>query len=262
MNSPWRAQMPELADAIDHIVIGTPNLEATREELIDLGFQITPHGVHEKFGTDNYLFVLEDSYVELLGVSGRPAEVRTSLEVLEPCVAAGGGVPMLALAANNMDAAHTRLQALGVEATAPLFWSRPADTPDGPRTASFTTMFVNSPMLPGLATFYCKHHTVEFVRHRAWREHRNGVQALQRLIFRSSALLAQAKQVASTHGSSQTDGGGIEFRFGEHVLEYLPGVETQAELHFSRIQSGGPCNEQKLNTVRGVSFFLHARSNG
>lgn len=175
--------MPELADAIDHIVIGTPNLEATREELIDLGFQITPHGVHEKFGTDNYLFVLEDSYVELFGVSGRPAEVRTSLEVLEPCVALGGGVPMLALAANNMDAAHTRLQALGVDATAPLFWSRPADTPDGPRTASVTTMFVNSPMLPGLTTFYCKHHTVEFVRHRAWREHRNDVQTLQRLIF-------------------------------------------------------------------------------
>jgi hypothetical protein len=164
---------------------------------------------------------------------------------------------MLALAANNMDAAHTRLQALGVEATAPLFWSRPADTPDGPRTASFTTMFVNSPMLPGLATFYCKHHRVEFVRHRAWREHRNGVQTLKRLIFRSSALLAQAKQAASTHGGSQTNGGGIEFRFGEHVLEYLPGVETQAELHFSRFRTGDASQQLKLSTVRGVSLFLH-----
>jgi hypothetical protein len=118
-------------------------------------------------------------------------------------------------------------------------------------------MFVNSPMLPGLTTFYCKHHTVEFVRHRAWREHRNDVQSLQRLIFRSSALLAQANQAASTHGGSETDGGGIEFRFGMHVLEYLPGADTQAELHFSRFQNGGASQQLKLSTVRGVSLFLH-----
>jgi hypothetical protein len=88
------------------------------------------------------------------------------------------------------------------------------------------------------------------------------VQTLQRLIFRSSALLAQAKTAACTHGGSETDGGGIEFRFGVHFLEYLPGADTRAELHFSRFQSDGQCSEQKLNTVRGVSFFLHAGSNG
>ena len=248
--------MSKLADAIDHVVIGTPDLDGTRREFMELGFQVTPHAIHQKFGTDNYLVILEDAYIELLGISGRPAESRTSLDIMDPCVAAGGGVPMLALAADDMEATHLRLRSLGVDAQEPVFWSRPADTPDGPRTASFTTMFLNEPLLPGFAAFYCKHHTVGLVRHPVWQDHSNGARSLIGVTRHSDSDLQGVRRQRERLGGHQSDDG-VELTFGRHRLDYCPEqkfARTEIELAIAgRVVRPERCD---LSTVRGVSLTL------
>ena len=248
--------MHSLADAIDHVVIGTPDLEAARAEFMELGFQVTPHGVHEKFGTDNYLVILKDSYIELLGMTGRPAESRASLDILEPCTAAGGGVPMLALTADDMEAAYQRLRALGVRAKEPVFWSRPADTPDGPRTASFTTMFLDGPLLPSLSAFYCKHHTVEFVRHPVWRRQENGASRLHGLIRRSSVDLRAARGRREYLGEARSCDDGIDVVLGGHYLAYRPDTGApRTEIHLAVCGDGREVRHN-LHSVGGVSVVL------
>lgn len=248
--------MPSLADAIDHVVIGTPDLEAARAEFIELGFQVTPHGVHENFGTDNYLVILEDSYIELLGVTGRRAESRASLDILEPCIAAGGGVPMLALAANDMEAAYQRLRTLGVDANEPVSWSRPAHTPDGLRTASFTTMFLNGPLLPGLSVFYCKHHTVEFVRHPVWRHHENGASKLRGLTRYSAVDLRTAQDRREHLGDARNSGDSINVVFGPHYVGYRAGPSApRTEIQLA-VSGDGRDVRHDLRSVRGVTMVL------
>lgn len=249
--------MSSLADAIDHVVIGTPDIERTRREFMELGFQVTPHAIHEKFGTDNYLIVLDDAYIELLGITGRPAQSRTSLDILEPCIAQGGGVPMLALAADDMAATQQRLHALGVESRDPITWSRPADTPDGLRTASFTTMFLGGPLLPGFAVFYCKQHTVDFVRHPVWRRHTNGAKQLLGVTRYCDGELNHAMRQLGRLGGVSATGGGVELAFGRHSLIYRAASSVRSELQLGAARGVGAPIRYDLTSVHGVALVLH-----
>lgn len=249
--------MSSLAEAIDHVVIGTPDLEAARAEFVELGFQVSPHAIHEKFGTDNYLVVLEDSYIELLGITGRPAGSRTSLDILEPCIAHGGGIPMLALAADDMAAKRQRLHALGVQPREPISWSRPAETPDGLRTASFTTMFLGGPLLPGFSVFYCKQHTVDFVRHPAWRRHPNGANELLGVTRYSDANLNGALGQLERLGGVRATDGSVELTFGNHSLIYRVASAGRSELHVGAGTGVGAPIRHDLTSVHGVALVLH-----
>lgn len=240
------------ADAIDHLVIATPDIEAARAEMIAMGFQVTPRAIHEHFGTENYLIILEDAYIELLGISGRPAATRTSLDVLEPCLAAGGGAPMIALSAQDIMQARARLAVEGVAALEPMTWSRPADTPDGQRTATFTTMFLNSPWLPGMMTFYCAQHTPEVVRHPAWRVHPNGA---RRLLGMHRASRAECAAARHTPGGERI-ADGVCVRFGGHVLDYRDGPDI-AQVTIA-LTSDARTTTFTLASVPSVSLSLQA----
>lgn len=255
--------MSNLADAIDHVVIGTPDIESTRHEFMELGFQVSPHAIHQKFGTANYLVVLEDAYIELLGMTGRPAESRTSLDILEPCIAHGGGVPMLALAADNMAATQQRLGELGVEPKDPVFWSRPAGTPDGLRTASFTTMFLGGPLLPGFSIFYCKQHTVDFVRHPAWLRHTNGAKQLLGVTRYHDAELNDALCQLERLGGVRTTDGGVDFRFGGHRLEYRSEAQAVGSfIHVAVSKADAGPSSHVLGSVAGVTLTFHKHDPG
>lgn len=248
----------DLADSIDHVVIATPNLEAARKEFMGLGFQVTPHGVHERYGTENYLVILEDSYIELLGITGCHPQSRASLDILEPCIAAGGGVPMLALAVDDMEAAYKRVRDLGIDVQEPVSWSRLADTPDGVRTASFTTMFLDEPILPTVSVFYCKHHTISVVRHPAWRRHPNGASSLLGLTLCLDFDPVQAQCLCDRLGGVQDTHGHTHITFGDHQLTYRAEAGgAKAEIHIAL--PGGIDSPQRceLSSVRGVALIFY-----
>lgn len=214
-----------ISSGIDHVLVATPDLESTRAEFESLGFQVTPGAKHERFGTANYLCILDDSYIELIGIENHDAPDRTSLDVLEPCIANGGGLPMMALATDDAIASHRALRSIGIPAGEPLQWSRRADTPDGQRTASFTTLFAETEIIPELVAFFCEHHTPGFVRHPAWRVHPNTASHLigVSLTTRRSmdAVRAQMELVAHSVASGQ-DHQGVRATLGPHYLHYQP----------------------------------------
>ena len=53
---------------IDHTLVGVRDLESARAAWSRLGFTVTPRGRPIGWGTGNYCVMLEEGYVELLGI--------------------------------------------------------------------------------------------------------------------------------------------------------------------------------------------------
>ena len=53
---------------LDHLIVGVRDLEAARAQWARLGFNSTPRGRHLGWGTANHCLMLEEGYVELLGI--------------------------------------------------------------------------------------------------------------------------------------------------------------------------------------------------
>jgi hypothetical protein len=66
---------------IDHTLVGVRDLEAARAAWARLGFTITPRGRHIGWGTGNYCVMLEEGYVELLGIVD-PSQFSNNLDKL------------------------------------------------------------------------------------------------------------------------------------------------------------------------------------
>jgi hypothetical protein len=214
-----------IAAGIDHVLISTPELEATRAEFQQLGFFVTPRSRHERFGTANYLCVFEDSYLELIGIENQEPSVQAVQEILWPSITAGGGIPALGLATGDAAAVCNTLKVRGVDAGTPETWSRLADTEDGPRPATFTTLFVPTELSPGYTTFFCQHHTPDLVHQRRWQMHANGVVTLRGVQQRTAQSatdieLAYRRFLGDRFvvNSSQC----VLVRLGSHQLEFLP----------------------------------------
>jgi len=262
-----------IASGIDHVPIAVPDLERSRREFESLGFQVAPRANHEHFGTANHLCVFDGIYIELIGVENHQPLDRTSYDALAPCIAGGGGIPMLALSTDDASATRRALTAVGASTSEPLTWSRSADTPDGQRTASFTTMFVQSALLPGFVVFFCQHHTRELVFHRSWQIHPNGAVTVLgierstpddvgRIGQRLSSLLGANQIVAEADGS-------LRVRLGRHYIRYrhapgqsstrlilrAPSFEKLAQVISERIQRTADSERNApLSTVRAVSL--------
>lgn len=215
---------PAIISAIDHIVIATPNLEATCAEFQSLGFQMTPRGVHERFGTANYLCIFEDSYVELLGIDGENPVDMSSHAILKPTLAQGGGVPMVAVTSEDPQASYDALVWEGFHMGELKNWSRPADTPDGQLEAHFTTFFVEQELLPDLTSFFCVQHTPQYVRHPAWQVHDNGCNGFIGLAVETQRDLCEMEvqaQLISSHIDPMPDQ--LALHLGPHKIIYTAG---------------------------------------
>jgi hypothetical protein len=96
---------------IDHVILGTRDLDATAERLYrELGLASVPGGRHPGWGTGNRIVPLGDSYVEILGVMDEREAAANPLgsRFLEGI---DGTDRLIAwcLAPDNLDAVATRL---------------------------------------------------------------------------------------------------------------------------------------------------------
>ena len=53
---------------IDHPVIATADLDATRQQFERLGFTVPPRGSHIEWGTGNLCIMFPDDYIEVRGI--------------------------------------------------------------------------------------------------------------------------------------------------------------------------------------------------
>ncbi|MCI0440539.1 MAG: VOC family protein [Chloroflexi bacterium] len=136
---------------LDHVLIGARNLARTSEIFsLNLGFNLTPEGVHPGRGTHNRIIPFGSEYLELIAI--RDASEPLARPSLEKFLSVREGLYMFALGTGDIDGAVARLRSRGVSAPTPAQGKR-----DG--KPGYTWRYANLPpdALLGSETFLIQH---------------------------------------------------------------------------------------------------------
>ncbi|MBL8808015.1 MAG: VOC family protein [Rhodospirillales bacterium] len=164
-------------DGIDHVIVGTGDLEAARALWARLGFTPTPRGRHKGWGTGNYCLMFERDYVELLGMID-PAGFDNGLG--EMLAKRGDGLLGFALACADADAAAAWLAARG-QKMARRDLGRLLELPGGAVEPRFALAMPETPFPGGLRPFLTQHLSRELVWRPEWVSHANTVYGISSL---------------------------------------------------------------------------------
>jgi hypothetical protein len=148
---------------LDHVVIMVADLDRAAEDWRNLGFTVSPKGIHSPHvGAANHTVVLGNDYIELLTVLRETPQNAPSRAFLKQH---GDGIERIALVSGDVAAAVTELQAAKIEATGPFSFGRPVPGADGDDTeARFRIARWPVADAPGGARlFVCEHETPEVV---------------------------------------------------------------------------------------------------
>lgn len=160
---------------LDHTVINV-HFDMDRAQAIfeSLGFFLTPRGRHS-LGSINHLIVLENDYVELVGLPTDTDVVRQ--EVLESPI----GIDGLVFQTKNADKTYAALRKAKLNVQPVQAFSRPVVLDGGNYEASFrTTRFAPGTYEAG-RVYFCQHLTPELVWRKEWQSHTN--HALRTIAF-------------------------------------------------------------------------------
>jgi hypothetical protein len=159
---------------IDHTLVGVRDLEAARAAWSRLGFTITPRGRHIGWGTGNYCVMLEEGYVELLGIVD-PSQFSNNLDKL---LETREGLLGLAFATQDANACRDALAAAGLKPDGPKQLKRNLELPTGTVTPEFRLVFLPPESTPEVSAFVTHHLSPELIRRPDWLQHANGAQRL------------------------------------------------------------------------------------
>lgn len=194
---------------LDHVVICVHDLERARSTYARMGFTLTPRG-HHSIGSQNHCIMFGADYLELLAVP-RPHPAN---QYFSDFLLGGDGLAAIALACDDAHAAHAAFQGAGIDAAAPLDFSRPVQIGAETRDARFRIMQLQLAQTPGCRTFVCQHFTRDLVWQPESQSHALG----------ATGLAAVAVMVEDPEGSAR----GYAALFGvtpQHIEEGLL-VET------------------------------------
>lgn len=157
-------------NGIDHVLIGVRDLEAARRQWARLGFNSTPRGRHAGWGTANYCIMLEQDYLELLGIVDPAQPVNGLDRLLEQ---RGEGLLGLALASRDAAATVAAWRKAGLGAGEPEALGRTLET-DGGLDMRFAVSVLDETATGGLRLLACQHLTPGHLRRPGWLAHPNG----------------------------------------------------------------------------------------
>src|SRR5688572_28050187 len=159
---------------IDHTLVGVRDLEAARATWWRLGFTVTPRGRHIGWGTGNYCVMLEEGYVELLGIVD-PSQFSNNLDKL---LEKREGLLGLAFATPDANACRDALDTAGLKPDGPKQLKRDLELPTGTVTPEFRLVFLPPDSTPEISAFVVHHLSPELVRRPDWLAHANSAQRL------------------------------------------------------------------------------------
>ena len=172
---------------VDHVVINTLyDMDDAARCLASVGFCLTPRGYHT-LGSINHLVVLDDSYVELVGLPRGGDRIRK--ELLEH----PKGINGLVFAEDASDERYTYLTQRGFRVDPPQKFSRPVECGEGTFEAEFTAVRLAGDTYPAGRVYFCHHHTPELVWREEWRRHANTAYSLASLSVVSAYPAADAE---------------------------------------------------------------------
>ncbi len=142
-----------MLDSIDHIIIAVEDLSVSIENYTKLlGFPPTWRGVHPGQGTENALFPLENTYVELLSSNdqGPGSDMIKSFLELN-----GEGLSGIALGTSDIESARKKLVGMDID-LGDLIAGQGTDT-DSNGTRTWKNLFLPFSLTRGLFTFLIQH---------------------------------------------------------------------------------------------------------
>ncbi len=161
---------------LDHVVVNAlDRLDQVAELYRRLGFTLTPRG-HHTLGSSNHLAMFGTDYLELVGVEPGPAN-RTDVLDWPP------GLNGIVFKTYDADELYARLHAAGVPVMPVQAFSRPVETPAGPRDASFRTVRIERDASPAGRLYFCEHLTPALVWDDTLMRHPNGAVGVKRAVI-------------------------------------------------------------------------------
>ncbi|MBI3505296.1 MAG: VOC family protein [Proteobacteria bacterium] len=197
---------------IDHVIVGTGDLEAARSAWAKLGFTLTPRGRHKGWGTGNYCIMFERDYVELLGMVD-PAGFDNGLGAM--LAKQGDGLLGFALAAADADEAAAWFASRGRPHERKDL-GRLLELPEGPIELKFALAMAKEAWPGGLKPFVTGHLTRELAWRPEWMAHANTVHAIQSLtcVVEDPLSLADGYERVFGNGSAVATDDTLAVRWG------------------------------------------------
>lgn len=183
---------------LDHVVInGHYAIEKAADTLLALGFTLTPQGRHS-MGSLNHLIVLEDNYLELIGLPQDGGPVRQ--EILDSPI----GIDGLVFRAPDAVQLHQALVARGEPVTPVQSFSRPLTLAGETREAGFRAVRYKPGHFKAGRVYFCQHLTPELIWRPEWQHHANSVWRITGVVIVSAQPHADAQRYAAAANAPAT----------------------------------------------------------
>lgn len=204
---------------IDHTLIGVRDLEAARAAWEKLGFRLTPRGRHIGWGTGNYCIMLEQGYIELLGILD-PQQFTNNLDKF---LAEREGLLGLAFRSRDNDRTAKWLAAQGLTPDGPKDLKRALELEEGEVLPAFRLVFLPAQQTPGLRAFFCQHLTPDLIRRGPWLVHAIRAVSLKVVITVVERPSALAPAYARLFGAAavSAEGDSLRVACGEGALLFV-----------------------------------------
>ncbi|MGB6396288.1 MAG: VOC family protein [Bradyrhizobium sp.] len=168
---------------IDHLVLAGHDLEALRSACQAFGFAMMPRG-GLPFGISNSVIPLQDSYLEILSVTGDVPEHSPGHFSFgafnRDYLARHEGFSMLVLDTTDARADIASWREAGLQVYEPFDFSKTSTTPDGENvTLGFSLAFVSHPAAPWFGLFACQYKRRQFYAQPQYQNHSNGASTVQ-----------------------------------------------------------------------------------
>lgn len=225
---------------LDHAVLRVENLDRAAEDFADMGFTLSPRGVHS-LGTQNHCLMFGFDYLELLWI---PPGVAPPFYAGAP--GDGESVVGLALKTDNANAVRDAWGKAGLHPDEVLAFSRPVEVePHVAQDARFRVVGLPAERSPGVRTFACQHLTPKLVWRPGYRRHRNQVTGINKIVIQSADPAATATlwgrvfdfpPYAIPGGWSVNTGAApVVILSGEALRKQLPGVALPEDIGPARV---------------------------
>jgi hypothetical protein len=201
---------------IDHPLLATHDIEALRNRLISLGFNMTPIGKHP-WGTSTSLAMFQGCLLEIMGIydggliDQLPAgDFHFGRHIYEH-LAQREGVALTALHSTDAQADADQAQAAGLTLAGHLEFGRDVTLPDGRHDRTKTTLaLLPDPAFPRLSFFLCQQHRPELIYVPEWLEHPNTVSGIcgVTILAESAQQAALLPRLTALYGSAAPIEGG------------------------------------------------------
>ena len=157
---------------IDHPVIASNDLDATRAQFERLGFTVPPRGSHIEWGTGNLCIMFPDDYLEVRGIIDPE---RFTMHLDEHLEKHGEGLMGVAFGTDDVDASYAEAVEKGINTGELRSLRRNFEHPEGWTQPAFQLFAPDADDIEGLMhVVVIEHLTPELIRRPDFLEHANG----------------------------------------------------------------------------------------